>query len=36
VNPALHLLHGDEAVRAELEHDLRRRYGADYDVCAHA
>jgi len=36
VNPSLHLLHGDEGVRAELEHDLARRYGADYDVHAHA
>jgi thioredoxin reductase (NADPH) len=36
VNPSLHLLHGDESVRAELERDLRRRYGADYDVHAHA
>jgi thioredoxin reductase (NADPH) len=35
VNPALHLLHGDEGVRAELERDLRQRYGADYDVHAH-
>ncbi|HEY2868752.1 MAG TPA: hypothetical protein VGJ11_04550, partial [Gaiellales bacterium] len=36
VNPSLHFLHGDEGVRAELERDLRRRYGADYDVHAHA
>ena len=36
MNPSLHLLHGDEGVRAELEHDLARRYGADYDVHAHA
>jgi thioredoxin reductase (NADPH) len=36
VSPSLHLLHGDEGVRAHLERDLRRRYGNDYDVCAHA
>ena len=36
MNPSLHLLHGDQGVRAELEHDLARRYGADYDVHAHA
>jgi thioredoxin reductase (NADPH) len=36
VKPSLHLLHGDEGVRAELERDLGRRYAADYDVCAHA
>ena len=36
MSPSLHLLHGDEGVRAHLERDLRRRYGADYDVCAHA
>jgi len=35
VNPSLHLLHADAGVRGELERDLRRRYGADYDVCAH-
>jgi len=35
VNPSLHLLHADAGVRFELERDLRRRYGADYDVCAH-
>jgi thioredoxin reductase (NADPH) len=35
VNPSLHLLHGDEGVRADLERDLRRRYGADFDVHAH-
>ena len=29
------MLHGDEGVRAELERDLRRRFGADYDVFAH-
>jgi thioredoxin reductase (NADPH) len=36
VNPSLHLLHGDGGVRAHLERDLHRRYGADYEVCAHA
>jgi thioredoxin reductase (NADPH) len=35
VNPSLHLLHGDAGVRADLERDLRRRYGADFDVHAH-
>ena len=35
MNPSLHLLHADAGVRGELERDLRRRYGADYDVCAH-
>ena len=34
MNPSLHPLHGDEAVRGELERDLRRRYGAAYDVRA--
>ena len=36
MNPSLHLLHDDPAVRAHLERDLRRRYGDDYDVQAHA
>jgi thioredoxin reductase (NADPH) len=36
VSPSLRLLHGDAGVRADLERDLRRRYGADYDVHAHA
>jgi thioredoxin reductase (NADPH) len=36
VNPSLHLLHDDSGVRAHLERDLRRRYGEDYDVRAHA
>ena len=34
--PSLHLLHGDVGVRADLEHDLRRRFGADYDIRSHA
>jgi thioredoxin reductase (NADPH) len=36
VNPSLHLLHGDAGVRADLERDLRRRFGADYDIHSHA
>ena len=35
MTPSLHLLHADAGVRAELERDLRRRYGADYDVHAY-
>jgi thioredoxin reductase (NADPH) len=35
VKPSLHLLHDDPGVRADLERDLRRRYGEDYDVRAH-
>jgi len=35
VTPSLHLLHADAGVRAELERDLRRRYGTDYDVHAY-
>ena len=36
MNPSLHLLHGDAGVRADLERDLRRRFGADYDIHSHA
>ena len=35
MNPSLHLLHADAGVRGELERDLRRRYGSDYDVHAY-
>ena len=35
MTPSLHLLHADAGVRAELERDLRRRYGTDYDVHAY-
>jgi thioredoxin reductase (NADPH) len=36
VNPSLHILHADAEVRADLERDLRRRFGADYEIHAHA
>ncbi len=36
MKPSLHLLHADADVRADLERDLRRRFGSDYDIDAHA
>jgi thioredoxin reductase (NADPH) len=35
LNPSLHIVHDDPRVRADLERELGRRYGEDYEVHAH-